>query len=100
MALAADVKDEKDIENADLGRVSTSAVGQSNGSCCFSNCRTPRAKRLTQLLEYTDEQYKKLTRKIDRYLIPIMWVSRCSTQTLRDINEEHQVLHVWYPADR
>lgn len=31
VAMEVDRKDEKDIENADLDRVSTSAVGQSSG---------------------------------------------------------------------
>lgn len=31
--------------------------------------------------QYTDEQYKKLTRKMDRYLLPLMWVCYGVQQT-------------------
>jgi hypothetical protein len=40
VSIGADRKDEKDIENGDLGRISTSAVGQSSGACNLLDLRS------------------------------------------------------------
>lgn len=67
-----DTKDVKDVEDIDLDRVSTSHVGQSNGAYPRIGALPLEEYRLIRNTEYTEEQYKKLTRKIDRYLIPVM----------------------------